>query len=224
MFNPYNLELVRGKVAEAARKSGRRPEDITLIAVSKTVGLPVITAAIAEGQLDFGENRVPDLTTKKAALPEVRWHFIGRLQTNKAREVARYADLVHSLDRDELAVELDKRAAQVGRVLPVLVEINISGEASKAGFSAEELHLWLPKAAKYQNLRIMGLMTMAPWSDSPEDSRPYFHQAKELYDNIQKEDFSYLEMKYLSMGMSNDYMVALAEGANMIRIGTAIFG
>jgi len=224
LFEAQNLQLVREKIAVAARKSGRQMEDITLIAVSKTVGMPEIKAAWEQGQLDFGENRVQDLVPKISALPVARWHFIGRLQTNKAREVARLAYLVHSLDRDELAAELNKRAAQVDRVLPVLVEVNVSGEASKAGFSSQELKSWLPTAARYSNLRIMGLMTMAPWSESPEDSRPYFFRAKELYDNIQKEELPFLEMKYLSMGMSDDYLVALEEGANMVRIGTAIFG
>ncbi|MGE5379877.1 MAG: YggS family pyridoxal phosphate-dependent enzyme [Methylocystaceae bacterium] len=224
MYNPANLKMIRSKIADAARSNGRKPEDITLIAVSKTVDAAIVKAAWDDGQVDFGENRVQDFIRKQAVLPEARWHFIGRLQTNKAKEVARLAWLVHSLDRDELAVELNKRAAQAGRVLPVLIEVNISGETSKTGFSVNELTKWLPRADQFKNLRILGLMTMAPWSDSPENSRPYFHQAKELYDNIQKEDYPYLEMKYLSMGMSDDYLVALEEGANMVRIGTAIFG
>jgi len=218
LFEIDRLRKVQDQVAMAAQKGGHSPEEVTLIAVSKTVDIPVIKAAWQAGQIDYGENRVQDLVPKQAALPEARWHFIGRLQTNKAKEVARLAYLVHSLDRDDLAGELDKRAGQAGRILPVLIETNVSGEASKTGFSAQELQKWLPQAAKYGNLRIMGLMTMAPWSESPENSRPYFKRVKELYDNIQKGDFPFLEMKYLSMGMSDDFMVALEEGANMVRI------
>lgn len=217
------LEEVRGRVAEAARRAGRAPEEVRLIAVSKEKPPEAIRAAYAAGQRDFGESYAQELSEKAAALadlPELRWHAIGRLQRNKAKIVARVAEAVHSVDREELAVELDRRAEALGRTLRILLEVNVGGEATKGGCAPGELGRLLDAVGRCAHLRTIGLMTIAPYLDDPEAVRPYFALLRRLRDD----HGGAAALPELSMGMSHDYEAAIAEGATLVRVGTAIFG
>jgi pyridoxal phosphate enzyme (YggS family) len=221
-----NLKAVRGRIAEAAAKSGRDVGDITLVAVSKTVGPPDMALAYEAGILDFGENRAQELRWKSRDFPEpCRWHFIGRLQTNKVKDVVGRAALIHSLDRAELADKIEHRAAETGAAADVLIQVNISGEPAKAGLSPDEVPGFLDSLAG-RGVNVMGMMTVAPYTRLPEETRRYFAGIYQLARRME-ERFAGAEnitMRYLSMGMSNDYAVAVEEGANIVRIGTAIFG
>lgn len=219
------LSEIQGKTVAAAEKAGRNPEDVTLIAVSKTVDLPVMEAAVRQGVAQFGENRVQDYLRKSGALPDtVVWHFIGRLQTNKVRQLAGRNLLVHSLDRVALLEEMVRLSATTGCVWQVLVEVNISGEASKAGVAPDELEPLLRAASASGCIFVHGLMTVAPYTDEPETSRPIFRRLKELAIDMGSRKLDNVSMDFLSMGMSDDFAVAVEEGATHIRVGTAIFG
>ncbi len=223
-----NLERVRARLAEAASASGRDPGEIRVIAVTKTVEPAQVKEAIEAGVTDIGENRAQEARAKFDALGEdacrLRWHFIGHLQTNKVKYVVKICDMIHSLDRLSLAYEIDKRARRAGRVLETLVQVNVSGEKSKFGLPPEEVPGFVRRVAQLQGLRIVGLMTMAPYTSDAEETRPYFRGLRQLFRRLEADPPEGVEMKYLSMGMSNDYVVAVQEGANMVRIGTAIFG
>lgn len=217
-----NLAEVRSRIEKSARQSGRSGHDITLVAVSKTVNELAISQAWDLGIEDFGENRVQELVRKSSALPEACWHFIGRLQTNKVKDVISRVGLIHSLDRWQLAQELDKRARQNGHPVRALVQVNITGEKSKTGISTQEVFDFIDSCGEFQSLQIMGLMTMAIEDDNPENSRPVFKELAELGRSISKR-FPKADFPYLSMGMSQDYEVAIEEGANIVRIGSALF-
>lgn len=219
-----NLTEVRNKIQQAALKSGRNYEDVTLVAVSKTVDIEAVRTAYSLGIRDFGENRVQELRKKQAALPEARWHMIGRLQTNKVKDVVGQAALIHSLDRWNLAEELDRRASLVGVTVPVLLQVNISGEEQKAGFDPGELDNFFASADQLQAVKILGFMTMAPLSYEAEKARPIFKELNHLYRLYSRKTYPNTQLQYLSMGMSQDFEVAIEEGANLVRIGTAIFG
>ena len=213
---------VRRKVREAAIKSGRDPRLIKIIGVTKTVDVERIKEAFLSGLKDFGENRLQEAEGKIAALPNsVNWHFIGRLQTNKARKVARLFRLIHSLDRFKLASFLAREGQERGKSVPVLVQVNIGKEKTKAGLDPEEVKDFIEDVSTLPGLKICGLMGIAPFLAQPEEVRPYFRSLKLLFDQIK---IPGVEMKYLSMGMSNDFEVAVEEGANLLRIGTALFG
>ena len=217
------LAEVRGRVAEAARRSGRAGGEVRLIAVSKGKGAEAIRAAWAAGQRDFGESYAQELAEKAEALGDLgglAWHAIGRLQRNKAKIVARVAEVVHSVDREELAVELDRRAAALGRELRVLCEVNVGGEAQKGGCAPDALGALLDAVGRCARLRPVGLMTIAPFLEDPEAVRPFFAALRELRD----EHGGAKALPELSMGMSHDYEAAIAEGATLVRVGTAIFG
>ncbi|AKT36449.1 YggS family pyridoxal phosphate-dependent enzyme [Chondromyces crocatus] len=217
------LDEVRRRIAEAARQAGRAPGSVKLIAVSKGKPAEAIRIAHGAGQLDFGENYAQELSDKAQALgdlPRIVWHAIGRLQRNKAKVVTQVAEVVHALDRAELAVELDRRAASLGRVLRVLVEVNVGGEAAKGGCTPAEVGRLLDATRACANLRPIGLMTIAPYLDDPGAVRPYFAALRALRDEHGGE----VELPELSMGMSHDFEVAIAEGATWVRVGTAIFG
>lgn len=216
-----NISRVRQRLSEAAKKSGRSEQDIKLVAVTKTVPIELIEAAWRAGLTVFGENRVQEALPKIDALPEVCWHFIGRLQTNKAREVVGRFDLVQSLDRWKLAEVLQKRAEKINVLQEVLVQVNLAGEEQKGGISPLELEDFLEAVRELPNLRVKGLMTVPPYSANPEEVRPYFRRLAALFKSVA---IPGVEMKYLSMGMSGDFEVAVEEGANMVRIGSAIFG
>jgi len=207
-------------INEAARRSNRDPGDIKLIAVTKTVGIEAVRQAFSLGINDFGENRVQDAAAKVAGLPEVRWHFIGHLQTNKVKNVVPAYSLIHSLDRLSLAEALQGYAEKLDREVEVLIQVNVSGESSKYGMQPEELPGFLSKISAFNCLKVRGLMTMAPFVDDPEEARPFFQKLRLLRDENAGTGF---ELKELSMGMTNDYTVAVEEGATMVRIGSALF-
>jgi pyridoxal phosphate enzyme (YggS family) len=217
-----NLLKVREKIEKAVRKIGRDPNEIKLVAVSKTVEAARIMEVIEAGISILGENYVQEAQKKIEEIGRpVSWHFIGHLQSNKAKYAVRLFDMIHSLDNVPLAEELNRRAQQADRVMKVMIEVNLSKETTKFG-TDEEMVLNLAK--RFQNLThlsLEGLMTMPPYFDSPELSRPYYIELRELKERMIKEG---IPMKELSMGMSNDFEIAIEEGATYVRVGTAIFG
>jgi len=220
-----NLDKVRERINNAALRSGRRPEDILLVAVSKTVGAEAIETAIEEKILDFGENRVQELLKKYDIFKEgCNWHLIGRLQTNKVKYIIDKVTMIHSLDRPELAEEIQKRAMACNRTVDVLIQVNVSGEETKAGISPEEVYDFAVKMSRYPNIRVKGLMTIAPYTEDPESVRWIFRRLKNISVDIGRENIDNIDMQYLSMGMSHDFEVAVEEGANIVRIGSSIFG
>ena len=220
-----NIHHIREKIAEAARRSGRPVSAIRLMAVTKTVDDVRIAEAIRAGVGLIGENYVQEAKRKIEQMGKAgEWHLIGPLQTNKAKYAVRLFDMIHSLDRRELAVELDRRARAEGLVMPVLVEVNVSGEETKSGVPLDEAAALVRAVAPLENLSIRGLMTMPPWFDDPEEARPYFRRLRELRDRIAAEGIPRVEMRELSMGMTGDYSVAVEEGATIVRIGRGIFG
>ncbi|MFA0758758.1 MAG: hypothetical protein PVTTEEND_000840 [Candidatus Fervidibacter sp.] len=220
-----NLRRVQERIAAAARRAGREPSEIVLVGASKSVDVERIRAAIEAGLQHIGENYAQEAWAKYQKIGDaVTWHFIGRLQTNKAKLVVRFCRFVQSLDRLALAEELDRRAKQVGRVIECLLEVNIGGEATKGGVPPEEVASFLRQVSGLTNLRVVGLMAMPPYFPDPEDVRPYFRAMAELFERLKREAPLGVEMRYLSMGMSHDFEVAIEEGANIVRVGTAIFG
>jgi hypothetical protein len=220
-----NLADIRQRIRAAAERSGRREEDILLVAVSKTVSADAVEAALQKKVYHFGENRVQELLEKYDILGErCKWHLIGRLQTNKVKYIIDKVQMVHSLDRMELAEELQKRAGAANRILDCLVQVNISGEESKAGVEPAELIPFLRKVSLFHNVRIKGLMTIAPAAENPEDIRWVFRDLKKIAVDIEWEKIDNVAMQYLSMGMSHDFEMAIEEGANIVRIGSSIFG
>jgi pyridoxal phosphate enzyme (YggS family) len=216
-----NLAVVRGRIAEAARKSGLRPEDVTLVTVTKTIGIPRIREAISAGTKDLGENYVQEAIEKWEAMEpsDVRWHFIGHLQKNKARQAVGVFSTIQSVDNLPLAAEIGRRAEARGIVQDILIEVNISGEETKFGVSPEDALDFAGKIAEVSGVRLQGLMGMAPFAADPEETRPYFARLKRLWDKLPVE-----QRHWLSMGMSHDFEIAIEEGSNMVRIGSAIFG
>lgn len=218
------LAQVRQRIDQGKALSpyGNEPQ---LIAVTKTVDAARIQEAIACGVQAVGENRVQELLDKYEIIGnQVAWHFIGSLQTNKVKYIVDKVAMIHSLDREELAVELQKRCAAIGRTLPVLVQVNITREESKSGFYEEDVVPFLEKAGNYPNLVISGLMTIGlPCADS-EETRYVFRRLREIKDEVTQLALPGVKMDYLSMGMSHDYMIAIEEGANLVRVGSAIFG
>jgi PLP dependent protein len=212
-----NLEGVHERVARACGRAGRKPDDVLLIAVSKTVEIERIRAAVAAGVKALGENRVQEAKDKVAALGRpVPWHLIGSLQTNKARDAVQLFDWIHSVDREELARELDRRAHQSGRSVKVLVQVNVGEEAQKGGVPPAELKGLLDAMVGLRNLDVRGLMCIPPAAETAEASRGWFKRLRDLRDAA--------GLEHCSMGMSGDFEVAIEEGATMVRVGTAIFG
>lgn len=217
-------EIVLDNIKKACDRSGRNPEDITLISVTKTHGAELINEAIDAGAKDIGENKAQELCNKYDDVKPVRWHFIGHLQTNKVKTIVDKVVMIHSVDSDKLASVIDKRAKSSGVVMDILVEINIGMEDSKSGATEEEARDLIKKIRdEYQNLRVRGLMCVPPITDNPENSRKYFKKLKDIFDSIKElSEDEYFDT--LSMGMSGDYEVAIEEGATVVRVGTAIFG
>lgn len=217
-------EIVLENIKKACERSGRNPEDITLISVTKTHGAELINEAIDAGAKDIGENKAQELCNKYDDVKPVRWHFIGHLQTNKVKTIIDKVVMIHSVDSDKLASEIDKRAKSSGVIMDILVEINIGMEDSKSGATEEEARDLIKKIRdEYQNLSVRGLMCVPPITDNPENSRKYFKKLKDIFDSI-KELSGDENFDTLSMGMSGDYEVAIEEGATVVRVGTAIFG
>jgi pyridoxal phosphate enzyme (YggS family) len=219
------LADIRERMAAAARRAGRDPAAVRLVAVSKSVGLEALREAVAAGQRLFGENYLQEAKDKIAALgPEVEWHFIGHLQSNKAKAaVGRFA-LIHSLDRLSLAEALETAAARQNRVQEVLVQVKLGGEAGKSGVAPEAAADLLRELTRFPHLRVVGLMTLPPFLPDPEAVRPYFRALRELRDRLVAQGRADTGLPELSMGMSGDFEVAVEEGATLIRVGTALFG
>lgn len=221
------LEEVREKIAIVARRCGREPNEITLVAVTKTHPLAVLKEALAAGASDFGENRVQEAESKIPALEnqEVRWHLIGHLQANKARRAVKLFDVVHTLDSASLAHRLDRSCAEEDRnELPVLIQVDLAGEAAKSGVTPADVGELVGIVSQCSRLRLRGLMTLPPFFDSPERVRPFFSRLRELRDQLQATGGFGEHKGELSMGMSHDFQVAIEEGATIVRVGTAIFG
>ena len=217
-----NIKGIIHKIKLAAERVGRKEESVELVAVTKTVDVSRIKEAIRAGIKIIGENRVQEAREKfKDIGKEVEWHLIGHLQTNKVKYIFDIFSLIHSVDSLSLAEEIQKRAENKGLETDILIEVNLSGEKTKFGILPEKAINFVKDISRFKNINIMGLMTIPPFSESPEDSRKYFKMLRMLRDDIQREG---IEMKELSMGMSNDFEVAVEEGATMVRIGTAIFG
>ena len=220
-----NIDAVNRIKGEAAVKSGRKAEDVLLCAVTKTRTAEEINEAIDAGITDIGENKVQEIMDKFDSVKPVRWHLIGHLQTNKVKYIIDKVSMIHSVDSLHLAQEIDKRAAQHGITMDILIQVNSAQEESKFGISTDETEGMIRDILdKCSNIRLRGLMCIAPFAENPEDVRVYFAQVKKLYDEYSSIEHKNLDFKYLSMGMSHDYEVAILEGSNLIRVGTAIFG
>jgi pyridoxal phosphate enzyme (YggS family) len=216
-------EAIRRAVADAADCVGRSADEVTIVAVTKTVGIEDIGHAIAAGVRDFGENRVQEFLGKYGLFPDMNWHFIGTLQTNKVKDIVGKTCLIHSVDSLKLLDTIDRKASEIAVVQPVLLEVNVTGETSKHGFAPADLHEALLEAARSENVQVKGLMTMAPFA-RPEDVRWVFRELRELRDSLREPPLDGVELDELSMGMSNDFRVAVEEGATIVRVGRAIFG
>lgn len=226
-----NLEILNARIAEAATRAGRDPAEITLVAVTKTHPAEAVLAAVEAGVTDAGENRIQEAVPKIEAVASsletgaLRWHLIGHLQSNKAKVAVQNFDLIHSVDSERLARQISRHAGDAGKIMPVLLQVNVSGEETKGGFVPDAMaEITTRLLEECPHLQIQGFMTMAPL-DEPESARPFFRGLRELRDRlaaqIQHERFRPTE---LSMGMSNDFLVAIEEGSTLVRIGTAIFG
>jgi len=225
-----NIVRIRQRVASACSRAGRAPASVTLVAVTKNRGVEEIKAAITNGVTDIGENRVQEallkyqhLSPDTYHLTPISWHLVGHLQTNKAKEAVGIFDLIHSVDSRRLAEEIDKQALKINKVQDCLIEVNVSGEASKFGVKPVAAAGLIKEISGLKNISVKGLMTIAPMADDPEKARPYFRQLRELRDNINTLGIWDLKFGILSMGMTDDFEVAVEEGATIVRIGRAIF-
>jgi pyridoxal phosphate enzyme (YggS family) len=220
-----NIEDVRRRIGEYEREAGRSPGDVLLIAVSKTRTAHEINEAIAAGVTDIGENKVQEILDKYDAVLPVNWHMIGHLQRNKVKYIIDKVKLIHSVDSLKLAEEIDLRAARCGIVANILIQINAAGEESKFGADANEASALVREILdNCEHIRVRGFMSIAPAADDPEDVRVYFKQVKAVFDEFRLLSHERLDITYLSMGMSHDFGAAILEGANTVRIGTAVFG
>ncbi len=221
-----NIDSILKKVDSACKKAGRDPNDITVIAVSKTVDSIRAKEAVEAGIINLGENRVQELIKKYQELQytDVKWHMIGHLQKNKVKYIIDKAVLIHSVESLSLAEEINKRAIQNNLISNILLELNIGEEDSKFGISEENVYDFVKNMEQFESIKVLGLMTVAPFCENPEDVRWVFKKMKNIYDKISTLNLKNTEMKYLSMGMTNDFEIAIEEGSNIIRIGTAIFG
>ena len=220
-----NLSEVEKNIELACKKANRDRSEVTLIAVSKTKPVEMLSEIYDEGIRDFGENKVQEMCDKMEHLPgDIRWNMIGHLQTNKVKYIVDKCFLIHSVDSLKLAQEIQKQAIKKDVICDILVEVNIAQEESKFGTSKEEAIELVKSIAKLDHVRIKGLMTIAPYVDNPEDNRQYFKEIKQLSVDIDNQNIDNVTMNVLSMGMTGDYMVAIEEGATMVRVGTGIFG
>ena len=220
-----NLANVEKNIEQACKNAGRSRDEVALIAVSKTKPVEMLQEIYDENIRDFGENKVQELCSKMEQLPsDIRWHMIGHLQRNKVKYIVGKVELIHSVDTYRLAEEINIQAKKQNVIVPILVEVNIAHEESKFGISAEDAILLVEEISKLENIRIKGLMTIAPYVENPEDNRLYFRKIKQLSVDITNKNIDNVFMEILSMGMTGDYMVAIEEGATMVRVGTGIFG
>jgi len=201
------------------------PEGVELVAAAKTRSAEEVLEVIEAGVKIIGENYVQEAEKVCAIVGnKISWHFIGHLQKNKVKKAVNLSDMIETVDSVEIAKEIDKRCGQIGKIMPVLIEVNSGREEQKSGVLPEDTEQLIREISGLQNIKVMGLMTMGPFSGNPEDARPYFVETKKIFDQVRKLDLPNVEMKYLSMGMTNSYRIALEEGANVVRIGTGIFG
>lgn len=220
-----NIEAINSQKAEYAKKAGRDGKDILLVGVTKTRSVDEINEGIDAGLTDIGENKVQEIMDKYDFVKPVRWHMIGHLQTNKVKYIIDKVSMIHSVDSYKLAEEINKRAAQHGITMDILLQVNSAQEESKFGISTGETEELVWKILENcANIRLKGLMCIAPYADNPDDIRVYFAEVKKLYDQYAKIEHERLNFQYLSMGMSHDFEAAILEGSNLIRVGTAIFG
>ncbi|MCI5568345.1 MAG: YggS family pyridoxal phosphate-dependent enzyme [Lachnospiraceae bacterium] len=220
-----NYSIVRENILKACEKAGRDPESVKLIAVSKTKPAEDIEEIYSLGQRDFGENKVQELSQKIEILPDdIKWHLIGHLQHNKVKYIIGKTELIHSVDSERLAITISKEAVKHNVTADVLIEVNVAGEESKFGVTTDETIELIEKISKLPGIHICGLMTIAPFVADPEENRPVFRKLRELSVDIADKKIDNVTMSVLSMGMTNDYIVAIEEGATLVRVGTAIFG
>lgn len=220
-----NLMLIEQNIDKALQRSGRTKDKVDIIAVTKTVGIEQITEAIDAGLDKIGENRVQEFLKKYDNIDkEVEYHMIGHLQSNKVKYIIDKVSLIHSLDRISLAKELDKRAKRNNLTVNVLIQVNIAEEKSKYGLKVDQVIPFIEDISQYENIRVKGLMTIAPFVEDPEEVRWVFRDLRRLGETIGNKDYKNVEMEILSMGMTNDYEIAIEEGSNMVRIGTGLFG
>lgn len=220
-----NIEGIQTRIVAACTRVGRNPAEVRLVAVSKTKPAALIEEAATAGQRLFGENYVQEFADKaEQVLAPVEWHFIGALQSNKVKYLRGKVAMIHSLDRLSLAEEINRQWAKLDRPVAVLLEVNLGDETSKAGTGEEEVFELVRRVAELPFLRLRGLMALPPWLDDPEEVRPYFRRLRELARRIEASKIPGVTMDELSMGMSNDFEVAIEEGATLVRVGTAIFG
>ena len=219
------LQEVEKRIQAACDRAGRKRDEVTLIAVSKTKPVETLQEAYDLGVRIFGENKVQELTAKYEALPkDIHWHMIGHLQTNKVKYIIDKAELIHSVDSLKLAETIEKEAAKHDLIADILVEVNVAEEKSKFGMKMEEVIPFVEKVSAFPHVRVRGLMTIAPFVEDPEENRSIFADLHKLYIDIKKKNHDNDTVSVLSMGMTNDYEVAIEEGATMVRVGTGIFG
>ena len=221
-----NFRQVKRRIIDAAKRVGRDPSDIRLLAVTKEQSDVIVAEGIQAGMTLFGENKVQEAMDKIEAIGRtgLEWHFIGRLQKNKVKFVFDFFDLIHSVDSLSLAEAIHKKAQKIGFCMPILLQLNISGEESKLGMDPLDLPKEIERVAKLEGVKIKGLMTIPPYTSDPENSRPYYARLRELRNTCSKLAVPRMELDELSMGMSNDYEVAIEEGATLVRVGTGLFG
>ena len=218
--------MVLDSIERAAQRAGRSRSVVKLVAVSKTIGEEPIRQAVAAGAMALGENKVQEASSKRPLLSElhVEWHLIGALQKNKANRAAEIFDWIESLDDFELASKLDRACERLNKRMPVLIQVNVGREASKSGLAEEEVADFAGRISAFKHLEVRGLMAIPPYSEDAEESRPHFIRLREIAERIENQRLTGISMKELSMGMSHDFPVAIAEGATLVRVGTAIFG
>jgi len=220
-----NINKIKINIIRASENSGRNPLDVEIVCVTKTIDVDRIKEALSAGINIIGENRIQEAIQKIPSIGNlgVKFHLIGHLQSNKVKKAVELFDLIHSVDSFKLAEEIGRKAMAKGKTMPILLQLNISLEDSKSGFEVDELQRILPKITQIEGIKIQGLMTMAPLCADPRETRPMFKKAKDIFDMLKCKDLPNFEMKYLSMGMSQDFIIAVEEGANLVRIGTSIF-
>ncbi|MBM4159767.1 MAG: YggS family pyridoxal phosphate-dependent enzyme [Ignavibacteria bacterium] len=221
-----NLETVKRLILGSCLRCGRDPNDVLVVGITKTFGPEMIRQAVASGMFDIGESYVQELNRKRQLVSDerIRWHFVGHLQSNKVKYIAEYVHLIHSVDNIHLAGELQKRGEQANRLIDVLVEVRTTDEATKFGVEPEKTTELVKQISKLGRVRVRGLMTMGPFAEDPNRSRPSFQRVCELKRSIDREGIDNVSMEHLSMGMSHDFEVGIEEGATIVRLGTAIFG
>ena len=220
-----NIKQVEENIIKSCEEVGRDPKEVTLIAVSKTKPYTAIEEALPSGVLDYGENKVQELTEKYEILPkDIRWHMIGHLQRNKVKYLVGKVELIHSVDSLRLANQIETEFAKKNEIANILIEVNMANEESKFGITSETTEQLVREISKLEHVRIKGLMTIAPYTDNHETNREYFRNMKKLSVDITEKNIDNVSMNVLSMGMTGDYQVAIEEGATMVRVGTGIFG